>query len=881
MTDQHALIGQTYSHYRIVEKIGGGGMGVVYKAHDLQLRRDVALKFLPSDLALNSRDKENLLREARAASSLDHLNIGSIYGLEETPDHQLFIIMAYYEGETLASVISRGLSTLSESLELLIQIARGLASAHAHNIVHRDVKPTNIIITKEHIVKIVDFGLARVVASTTMTQSLLTSGTLPFMAPEQVLGESISPRCDVWALGVVLVQLLTGEHPFFRDNTAAMTFAILNQAPTALDKLPPAIRPIAYKALAKQPENRYPSGKEILEDLEAVRQQVASSESTAGMEADTLTSVVPPKELRKVISHASTPRWASPASQPIASNRGLYITFGVVALALLSLLLPSVRERLSTLLAAGRENHIAVLPFDTLGDDPSNEALAQGLMESMTSELSNLSSVQQTLWVVPASVVRSRKITDPSAAARELGATVVVKGNIRRSGQAVHLTVDLIDTKNLRQVGSVSLEDQAGDIASLQTEAVARLARLMNIKVSADMLRATGGTVAPAAYESYLQALGLMQRYDKPGNLDKAIDTLNTAVQTDPRFALGYAQLGEAFRLKYQVEVNPKWLTEAKANCQKAVVLDDRVPAVYVTLGRLHETLGEHDLAVQEFQRALALDQRNASALSGLAHSHESAGRIAEAEATYKQAAALRPDYWDGYDELGLFYDRQARYPEAIENLKRAIQLTPDNAQVYSNLGAIYLDTGDAKFRSDAEQALKKSIELNPSYPAYANLGSLYYDTGRYAEAATTYQKALQLNSENYLVWQWLMNSYEWLGQKDKAAQALDQSFTLASREAQLRPRDPSPQAVLATFYAKKGNPDKARNCLETALALAPDAPDILEYAASVSENIGERARAIQFAHKALQKGYPLSKLHSDPDIQGMLKDPSFHPDGN
>src|SRR5262249_47623258 len=155
----------------------------------------------------------------------------------------------------------------------------------------------------------------------TMTQSMLTSGTLPFMAPEQILGEPISPRCDVWALGVVLVQLLTSEHPFFRDNTSAMTFAILNQAPPALDKLPPAIRLIAYKALAKQPETRYHTGKEILEDLEAVRQQVASSESAAGMEADTQTNAIPPKELRKVISHASTPRWASSAPQPPASRR--------------------------------------------------------------------------------------------------------------------------------------------------------------------------------------------------------------------------------------------------------------------------------------------------------------------------------------------------------------------------------------------------------------------------------------------------------------------------------------------------------------------------------------------------------------------------------
>jgi len=877
MAELGSFIGQTFSHYRIIEKIGGGGMGVVYKGRDLQLQRDVALKFLPSDLAVNSRDKENLLREARAASSLDHPNIGSIYGLEETPDHQLFIIMAYYEGETLASVISRGLSTLPESLDLLIQTARGLACAHAHNIVHRDIKPTNVIITKEHIVKIVDFGLARVMASSTMTQSMQTSGTLPFMAPEQVLGESISPRCDVWALGVILVQLLTGEHPFYRDNTAAMTFAILNQAPEAVDKLPPAIRPLAYKALAKQPENRYLSAKEILADLETVRQQVVSSESAAGMEADTLTSAISPQELRKIVSHATTPRWVSSTSQPLGSRRGLYLVLGVAVLVVFSLLLPQVRERLSILLSPGRENHIAVLPFDNLGNDPSGDALAQGLVESMTSELSNLSTVQQSLWVVPASVVRSRKINDPSAAARELGATLVVKGSIRHTGQAVHLTVDLIDAKNLRQIGSVSLDDQAGDLASLQNEAVSRLARLMNIKVSADNLRATGGTAAPAAYESYLQALGLMQRYDKPGNLDKAIRALDAAVQTDSRFALGYAQLGEAYRLKYQLDVNPKWLAEARANCQKAIGLDDRLPAVYVTLGRMHETAGEHDLAVQEFQRALALDQRNPSALSGLAHSHETAGRIAEAEATYKQAAALRPDDWDGYDELALFYDRQNKYPQAMENLKRAIQLTPDNAQAYSNLAAVYLDTGDPKFRSDAEQALKKSIELNPSYPAYANLGSLYYDTKRYAEAAGAYEKALQLNSANYLVWEWLMNSYQWLGQKEKAAAALDQYFTLALRETQLKARSPAPQAALALYYAKKGDPDKARNSLETALALAPDDPEILESVGGTYELLGDRTRAIEHVQKALQKGYPLEKVKNDPDLQSMISDPRFH----
>jgi serine/threonine protein kinase len=257
------MVGQTISHYRILEKLGAGGMGVVYKAVDLQLERTVALKFLPSEVALTDRERENLLREARAASSLDHPNTGVIYGLEESADHQLYIVMGYYEGETLVQKLSRGQIPSRESLDLAMQIASGLSAAHARNIVHRDIKPANIIITKQNIVKIVDFGLARVIATSSATQSLQTSGTLPYMAPEQVLAEPIDQRCDVWALGFVLVQMVTGKHPFLRDNTAAMTFAILNQPPGALEAMPRVLRAIAYRALSKEPEHRYPTAARI------------------------------------------------------------------------------------------------------------------------------------------------------------------------------------------------------------------------------------------------------------------------------------------------------------------------------------------------------------------------------------------------------------------------------------------------------------------------------------------------------------------------------------------------------------------------------------------------------------------------------------------
>jgi len=323
-----------------------------------------------------------------------------------------------------------------------------------------------------------------------------------------------------------------------------------------------------------------------------------------------------------------------------------------------------LRERVVALVTGTSfEKHVAVLPFENIGSNPENSALADGLMDSLAGRLSNLDVGNQSLWVVPNSEVRRRNVTEPADALKELGANLVVKGSVQRDGNNIRLTVNLIDAKNMRQVGSAELEDRAGDLSSLENEAVSRLARLMKISVTADMLRNTGGSLNPAAYEHYLTALGYTQRFDKPGNLDLASDSLQKAIQTDPGFALGYAQLGEVYRLKYTIEQNTHWLDEAQAFGQKAAELDNHIPAVFVTLAKIHDALGKHDLALQEFQHALQLDPKSAAALGGLARSYENSGRIAEAEKTFQDAAAMRPDNWYGYNELGAFYGRQGKYP--------------------------------------------------------------------------------------------------------------------------------------------------------------------------------------------------------------------------
>jgi len=854
-------IGDRIGNYQIEDLVGSGGMGVVYRARDLRLDRTVALKFLPHDWSVGEREKERFLQEAKSASALDHANVGVIHGLEETGDGQLFIVMAYYEGETLAKKIRTGPLSVGPALDIAMQMARGLAEAHAKNIIHRDIKPSNVIITSQGVAKIVDFGLARVVTSASMTQSGGISGSAGYMSPEQALGQPVDQRTDIWALGVVLSEMLTGRHPFERDSMASAMLAVVSQPPAQMEGVPLPIQRVIYRALAKEQQGRYQDCREMLADLEVLK----STEEGP-------TQAVSAKDLRAYVERAS----ASGAGAAKRPSRLGWVAAAVLAAALVAGV--AFRGRVAGWFVQEPERHVAVLPFDYIGSNPESEAFSQGLMDSLTSKLSNLEVGEEKLWVIPASEVRRRKVTDPAAALKEFGATLVVKGSIQRDNAGVLLTVNLINTKTLRQIGSAQAQDRTGDFSALQDEAVSRLARMMHIVVTPEMLRDTGGAVTPAAYESYLKALGYMQRYDKAGNLDSAIGALESAVKADPRFALGFASLGEAYRLRNQVDPNPKWIDLASANCKRAAELNDRLPVVYVTLGRIHQDSGKHDLALQEFEQALRLNPRDADALNGLAHGYENAGRIADAEASFKKAAALRPDYWDGYNTLGLFYDRQRRYDESIAQLRHAIELTPDNAQAYLNLGAVYIDTGDVNKLADAENALKKSIELNPSYPAYANLGVLYLQEKRYAESAAMTGKALELNNKNYLVWDIHAVAFEWLKETEKAEAAREKELPLVEDLAKAQPSNAQVQSLLAILYARKKLPEKAMTRIQSGLALAPNDASVLQNVGEAYEILGDRRKALRYVEQSLKKGKTIEDLKRNPGLQDLLADPKFRP---
>jgi tetratricopeptide (TPR) repeat protein len=716
-----ATPGTYVGHYEILHEVGAGGMGVVYKAFDRQLQRAVALKFLSPDPICNSADRKRLLHEARAASTLDHKNIATIHAVEETGDGQLFIVMSYYEGVSLATRMRRDPLSKAESVEIVRQIAEGLGYAHVHNIVHRDIKPSNVILTPEGEAKIVDFGLARFVSAGASTATLSPAGTLLYMSPEQLSGKAVDARTDVWSLGVITYELLTNRLPFQADNPAATITAILQSPPARMDGVSPELQSIVLRALSKNVADRYQSCGELLNDLKAV---------------DTF---------RGDLTHG-----------------------------------------------AGREVFKVRVPLAL--SRPADRA-----------------------------PVRTRR--RPWMAAMVVALLALIAG--------VWIGKRIIDWVKERQVS-----------------------------VSAN----------PAAYETYLQGLESLRRYDKPGNLDAAIRLFEATTKADPKFALAFAALGEAYWNKYRRDDDPRWVELASTSCRRAAELNDRLPAVFVTLGRIHDGTGQHNLALQEFERALELDHRNADALLGLGDAYSSVGRTQEAEDTYKRAAAMRPEYWDGHYRLGAFYYKQGRFADAASQFRRVVELLPDHAPAHTSLGTAWLSLGQ---EPDAEAEFKKSLALAPDYPALANLGVMYYRQKRFAESTTMTVKALSLNDKDYRLWNNLAIAYEWLGQPEKAKNAFSRELARLEQIVALKSEDAEVRANLGVMYSQRHQRSRALPHLEAALALSPDDPEILNKVGEAYEKLGERSKGLEYFQKALGKGLTLEDMELNPDLRSLLSDPS------
>jgi serine/threonine-protein kinase len=841
MDPANAFEGGRISGYEIQGKLGAGGMGVVYKAVDTKLGRTVALKFLPAETK-DADARERFLQEAKAASALDHPHIGTIHSIEETPAGQPFIVMAYYDGESLARRIARGPLPWKDAVSIAIQVGEALAAAHAKGIVHRDVKPANVMLTQDGAVKVVDFGLAKMAGSAALTQTGQAVGTADYMSPEQAMGQGWDARSDIWAWGVVLYEMLTGRRPFEGTTAPSLLYQVVHAEPRPLTTGVPALEAVCRRAMAKSPAHRYPGMAEAVADLRCI---------TAG---ESLTSTM------------RVPHTAEPRRLRMPRRRWMVLAAVAVVAAVMAAT-PVARNAAAGIWDRWHARHIAVLPFRTIGNETAGAALSDGLMEVLTSQLTAMEQGHRSFWVVPSEDVRRRNPKDAADAKRIFGVNRAVTGSVQRQGNAVTLTINLIDTRKGEQIGSAILGDPEGNLFQLQNAAVAELGRLLDVERSAPGKGAR--TANAAAYAAYLEGIGYSQRFDKAGNLDAAIRLLQQGA--DGGLAAAQAALGEAYWRKYLLTLDAQWIQRANEACQRALQADAQLPAAHITMGRIREGTGQRDLAAEEYRRALELDPRSAEGTLGLARVAEALGRAGEAEWYFRKAITLRPEYWLTYNGLANFYLRQNRYRDAEKQLEKILELVPDNAATYINLGVARLKQDDF---AGARKAFERSIELSPSYMAYSNLGNVANKEGRFEAGAAAYEKALALNDKDYRVWGSLGHAYDLAGNREKARPAYERAAQMAEAQVKIQPGDARAFSLLAFYDARLGRRDAAVEQIRHALALAPANADVELQAAEVYESLGLRQEALDWTLRYLAAGKDPAWVKRSPELRQLAEDP-------
>ncbi len=856
------MVGRTISHFEILEKLGEGGMGVVYCARDLKLDRLVALKILQPEQMANPRRRARFASEAKAASALNHPNIVTIYEIE-TVDGVDYIAMEFIRGVTLAELVPATGMELALALEHASQTASALAAAHAAGIVHRDVKPANIMVSKSGLVKLLDFGIAIMEQpevdpnATTSTMAFLTRpgtvvGTLAYMSPEHAQGGGVGPRSDIFSLGVVLYQMLTGRLPFQGGSQVGLLYEIVHTPAPPLCKvrpeLPPALGRVVERALEKDPEQRYQSTGELLNDLKEISRQLES-----GVSANKVTVALAARKVdrRKILGAAA-----------------------LVASILLLIAVLAWRFAPRWLNRVPAEKKIAVLPFRNIGGDRDNEAFCDGVMESLTSELTELSQFHGSLWVVPASEVRREGLASPGEARRALGANLVITGSVQRDHDHVHLTANLVDASTMRQLRSREIQRPAGEEADLQDSVVQEIAGMLELELGTRERQAlaAGQTATSGAYDLYLQARGHLQRRGH-GDIDQAIQMFQQAVVLDPKYALAYAGLGEAYWRKYRETSDTKWVEPARKNCQLALALNNQIAPVYLTLGIIEEGAGHHELALDALEKARQLEPANPSVFSELGAVHEAMGKLDLAESSFQAATKLRPDDWTSLNSLGGFYYRQGRYRDAIPLFVKVTELAPANSQGYTNLGATNAMLGQNDAAADS---FKQSIALRPTASAYTNLGTIYYFQGRCAEAVPQMKQASDLAPNSEQMWGNLGDAYACANRKADANLAYQRAVQLGQQRVAVNTNDGETLSLLALYQAKLGNQAKALANIQKARRIAPGSRKVLWESALVYELAGNRSESLAALGGAIHAGQPLDQVRGEPALTKLRTDPRY-----
>jgi eukaryotic-like serine/threonine-protein kinase len=859
------MIGTSVGPYHVVELLGAGGMGQVYLARDTRLDRNVALKQL-SDASLDTpHARQRLLREARAAAQITHPNIAAIYDILDSADPPC-IVMEYVQGETLAAVVRRGAIPCGQALAIGVHLADALALAHEAGVIHRDLKPANVVLTPQGVPKILDFGLARVTdadstppSAEALTREVVEShagkitGTPAYMAPEQLVGRPATPLTDVYGLGVMLFELLTGRRPFEAPDVASLALAVLGsatpQAATVKPDIPLAVSAIVARAMAKDAAERYPSAGEMAGDLRRAAQLLSAGSMTP--------APVPPADV---------------PPQPAWTRRRLLVWGGaaVVAAAITVAGYQWWRGRRAEPAAPPGPAVVSVIPLVNLSGDPTKDYVGVGISEALMIALVNVSSL----------TVQSRGDTskyasqsmDAVKAARELGATFLVSGSVLRAGNYIQFAIKLLKSDGT-VVWARGFEGPLSDLFGLQARAAEQVADALAGKLTpAERQRVNRQpTSSVDAYADYSLGRTLYDREDLPGNNDKAVEAFERAVAKDPNFALAYAGLGDACWAQYRATRDARWADRASLAVERAAQLDSQDPLIRLSVASVYTNTGKTKEA-EAILRALVAARPNLDdARRQLAYVLEVTGRVDESIREYREAIALRPGNVYSHIGLGTVYLRANRYAEAAESYRRVVEIQPDNLWGRINLGAVYQQAGD---NAKALEQYQEALKLGPDEVVYSNMGTIYFFQGKYADAAQSYEQAIRLGPKNPVARANLGDAYRRLGEHDKAQAAYASAAELARDLLKVNPRDARVLMRLSLYEARIGQAADARRHIDEAGRINPTDGSIMYTHASVDALAGRADDAIAWLGRALAHGVPRSRAREDDDLESIRKLP-------
>lgn len=718
------MIGTRLSHYRIVEQLGAGGMGVVYRATDERLRRDVAIKVLPAGTLESEPARQRFRREAHALSRLSHPRISTIYEFDSVADRD-FLVMEFVPGVTLADRLRSGPLPIGETLRIARQIAEALEEAHDQGIVHRDLKPGNVMITEKGWIKVLDFGLAKLVssegdsttsASPSITESQTIVGTLPYMAPEQLLGAPIDPRTDLHALGIVLYEMTTGTRPFNADTAAGVIDQILHRRPAApralRTEIPPDLERLILRCLEKDPERRYPTAADVARDLEP-----------------------------------SGPEGASPRGARSRRRRGVVIGVCVVT-ALVGFGAWKGYDLFGTLPHAPRFEAIAVLPLQNLSGDVAQDYFAEGMTDELTTQLARLGSLR-VISRSSSAAARSQG-GGTRVIAQKLHVNAMVEGAVARSGDRVRISAKLIDAERDRYLWAQSYEREMKDVLALQGEVALAIARQIGARLSpGERERFTSDKrVLPEAFEAYLRGRYFWNRRTK-GALEQALAQFRRAATLDSAYAPAYAGIADVYVILDAYAGAPPGETfpRAREAALRALRLDDGLAEAHTALARvrLHydrdlpgaaaefrraiecnpgyatahhaysiylRDVGRHDEAIAEAMHARELDPISPIINANLGDTYFYARRYDKAIAQHRKTLAMAPDFGPSHLYLGSTLERAGRFQEALGEIERARSLVGDSTYGLGPLGFAAARAGETQ---RAQSALRELTALQAS----------------------------------------------------------------------------------------------------------------------------------------------------------------------